>query len=518
MPADISTLGWSAISWIEHYLVHGPGDVQGEEVELDDEFAAFILKAYRLNPKTGARNIRRAFLSRAKGRSKSGLAAFIACFEALGPCRFDHFAEVGEVSDWGYEYDEGEPVGAPLRYVEILNVATEEGQAGNTYDAIFYMLSPETCSQELLEDYGRIDAGMTRTILPNKRGFIEPVTASNDSKDGGKSTFIVADETHLWTPPANPKAVHKLGKMHQTMARNLLKRKVASGWMLETSTMYAAGEGSVAEGTHAYAERLAKKGKPDARLLFDHRQASMDWDLSKRSDVLAALKESYGPAAAWMDLPSIADAFLDDPEVTEADFRRFWLNQPVPLVVEVNELIFPTWPDRVAEAQSPTALGIAGDALGKWFSLGSATETSIAPVVMSGLLAARVSTSLRREFVAEVARIALEHNLPVAIQFKGPAWRLVDDLEALGARIVEAKLEDFAQSCGDLRDDLEAGTVTHPDSTDLNNAVAAAEWRTVNDRLVLSRKGGDVSMLEAVTLARWAAVTNATYDPMASIL
>ena len=106
------SLGWSAISWIEHYLVHGPGDVQGQPVELDDEFAAHILKAYRLDPVSGARLVRRDFLSRAKGRSKSGLAAFIACFEALGPCRFDHFAEAGEVSPWGYEYDEGEPVGA----------------------------------------------------------------------------------------------------------------------------------------------------------------------------------------------------------------------------------------------------------------------------------------------------------------------------------------------------------------------------------------------------------------------
>src|SRR4249919_488396 len=104
------TLGWAGISWIEHYLVHGPGDVQGQPIELDDEFAAFILKAYRVDPKTGARVIRRAFLSRAKGRSKSGLAAMVACFEALGPCRFDHFAEAGEVSDWGYEYEAREPV------------------------------------------------------------------------------------------------------------------------------------------------------------------------------------------------------------------------------------------------------------------------------------------------------------------------------------------------------------------------------------------------------------------------
>jgi hypothetical protein len=57
------------------------------------------------------------------------------------------------------------------------------------------------------------------------------------------------------------------------MTRNLLKRKIASGWMLETSTMYAEGEGSVAEGTHAYA-KLAWPVAQDRSLLFDHRQAS----------------------------------------------------------------------------------------------------------------------------------------------------------------------------------------------------------------------------------------------------
>jgi hypothetical protein len=181
-PEPFVTLGWSAISWIEHYLVHGPGDVQGQPVELDDEFAQFILKAYRLDPRTGTRRVRRAFLSRAKGRSKSALAAFVACFEALGPCRFDHWAKPGEVSAWGYGYEPGEPVGKPLGYVEVLNVATEESQAGNTYDAIYYMLHRDTCSAELAEDFGHLDVGLTRVNLPGKRGFNQPVTSADSTK------------------------------------------------------------------------------------------------------------------------------------------------------------------------------------------------------------------------------------------------------------------------------------------------------------------------------------------------
>lgn len=319
-PEPFLSLGFSVLDWIEHFLVHGPGDVQGERIDLDDEFGRFILRAYQLDG-NGRRRVRRAFLSRPKGRSKSGLAAMLACAEALAPVRFDHFAGDGEVSDWGYEYEPGEPVGAPVRYAEVLCVATEEGQAGNTYDAIRYMLHPDTCSSELRAAYGKLDAGLSRIVLPNHRGSIEPETSSDSAKDGGKSTFIVTDETHLWVLP-------RLKSLHQTMARNLLKRKAASGWMLETSTMYAQGDQSVAESTHAYAQQVAEGRIRDATLLFDHRQASERWKLSRRDERLKALREAYGPASSWMDLQAICDSW-DDPEVSEAAFRRYWLNQPV---------------------------------------------------------------------------------------------------------------------------------------------------------------------------------------------
>jgi hypothetical protein len=370
------SLGFYAVAWIEHFLVHGPGDVQGKRIELDDELAAFTLKAYELDAR-GNRKVRRAFLSRSKGRNKSGFAAMVECFEALGECRFDHWAQRGEVSDWGYQFEPGEPVGRPLTYVEIINVATEEGQAGNTYDAVYYMLHPETCSPELFDQFGKLDVGLTRINLPNWRGFIEPVSASNESKDGSKSTFIVADETHLWLPPAS--GVFKLGRMHQTMVRNLLKRKESSGWMLETSTMYAAGEGSVAEGTHSYAKALDGSGRRDSALLFDHRQASDKWDLSVRGERLKALREAYGPAAAWMNLGAIAD-YWDDPQASEAEFRRFWLNQPVSVAQSEASFDLARWltaeyagdsepREAVFAVHVPDSgaamLGVAGDVAGK---------------------------------------------------------------------------------------------------------------------------------------------------------
>ena len=317
----VVTLGMLAIAWIEHFCVHGPGDVEGEPVELDDEFAAFIIKSYRLNA-TGTRAVRRATISRPKGRAKSELAAFMSCFEALGPARFDHFAKRGERTEWGYEYAVGEPVGVPVKRPNISCFATELGQSGNTYDAIRYMLDPDTATPALVATYGKVDVGLTRIILPGG-GLIEPETAKDSSKDGGKETFAVFDETHLWVLPT-------LKRLHQTIIRNLLKRKIASGWALETTTMFQPGEDSVAEGTFEYARAVAEKRVSGARTIFDHKQAAAKWDVTKRADRLKGLTELYGPAASWMDLEAIADSY-DDPQTSAAQWERYWFNRPVSL-------------------------------------------------------------------------------------------------------------------------------------------------------------------------------------------
>ena len=523
--SQFRSLGFYAIDWIETFLVHGPGDVQGQSIELDDEFAQFILKAYEV-AKDGSRKVRRAFLSRGKGRSMSGLAAMIECFEALGECRFDHWAEPGEVSDWGYEFEPGEPVGRQLTYVEALNVATEESQAGNTYDAVYYMLHPDTCSLELLDRFGSIDVGLTRTNLPDSRGFIEPVTASNESKDGGKSTFIVADETHLWMPPMS--GVFKLGKMHQTMVRNLLKRKEASGWMLETSTMYAEGEESVAEGTHAYAKQITAAGRADGKLLFDHKQASDHWNLNDRSERIEALRESYGPAAAWMDLDAIAD-YWDDPQASEAEFRRFWLNQPVPLV-DLNVFSIDRWRDLgsaqvtklVAEGLEPNrvvlAVAVAQDR--SWSCIGVAGEVTVdgaARTVVfcqslpgTGGVAARVAELQAQRDIVEVALVGAQ------------AKALQPELTKAGIEFETLTGADEAASCAAFQEAVKDGTVVHVGQTELNKAVKNARTRMSGESERWDRKDVKVddSPLVAVAgaLYRWGVKFRRNYDVLESIL
>lgn len=319
------SLGHFLCDWTEFHCVHGPGDVAGQPIELDGEFAGFIVDCYVVD-EDGRRQYDSAFISRAKGRAKSELAGFVVLAEALAPVRFDHWAEAGEVyvcADHGclitdcaftYAFMEGEPVGRPVVEPVIRCLATEEGQAGNTYDNVYFNLTMGPMAAGMPRD----GAGLTRVFLSNG-GEIIPSTASNSAKDGGKETFVVFDETHLYTSP-------ELHRMYATVRRNLAKRKAAQPWSLETSTMYMSGQGSVAEETHDLAKLIADGKTKRARLLFDHREANPTPDLSDEALVLKGLREAYGPFADVMDLQRILDEIFD-PRNDPNDSRRYFFNQ-----------------------------------------------------------------------------------------------------------------------------------------------------------------------------------------------
>ncbi|MBA9002020.1 Terminase [Thermomonospora cellulosilytica] len=316
------SLGYLAWAWVEHFCVHGPGDVQGEPVELDDEFGGFLVDAYALRP-DGRKLYDSAVISRAKGRAKSELAGFIGLFEALGPCRFAGWARGGEVYEdpWGlgfrYEYAPGEPMGRPVTYPFIRCLATEETQVGNTYDNILFNLTHEDAP---LAQVPGIDAGLTRVYLPDG-GEIVPSTASSSAKDGGKETCTIFDETHLYVTP-------ELRRMYKTVDRNCRKRKAAEPWALQTTTMYQPGDESVAEKTHERAKLIAEGKTRGTRLLFDHREAPAKVDLADREALLAALREVYGPFADVLDLDGIIENEFWNIEKDVEESRRYFFNQP----------------------------------------------------------------------------------------------------------------------------------------------------------------------------------------------
>lgn len=310
------SLGWLAVWWIESFVVHGPGDVEGQPIIHGDEYTGFIVDCYSLDEE-GGRLVDSSFVSRPKGCNKSGLAAEIALFEALGPCRFDGWAKGGETFKYlgrEYVYEPGEPMGRPVRYPVVRIMATEENQTGNTYDMIYLNLTEGPLSQ--LKAYG-LDAGKTRTLLP-EGGEIMPSSSGAASKDGGKETFVVFDETHLYN-------TNSLRSMYKTVSRNLVKRRKSAGtWYIETTTMYAPGEDSVAEHTYEYAQAIAAGKTKRSRMLYDHRWGDIK-DLRNEDDLRKAIIEAYGDALEWVSLEGVVDDILDIRR-DESESRRYFLN------------------------------------------------------------------------------------------------------------------------------------------------------------------------------------------------
>lgn len=315
------SLGWLALAWMEHFCVHGPGDVEGRplsDLPLDDEFAEFVVDAYAVGER-GRRLYDSVFLSRAKGRAKSELAGLLALWEGMGPCRVDGFADGGEVFKWRdfrYTYLPGEPMGRTVTYPFVRCLATEETQAGNTYDNVYFNLTEGPLAEGLASNA----AGLTRIFLPNG-GEIVPSTASSSAKDGGKETFTVFDETHLYQSP-------ELRRMYVTVDRNCRKRRDSTPWALQTSTMYQPGEDSIAERTHARARAIFEGRVRESRLLFDHREAPAEVDLTDKAAVIEALGEVYGPFAGQMDLDGIVENEFWNVEKDVEDSRRYFFNQP----------------------------------------------------------------------------------------------------------------------------------------------------------------------------------------------
>lgn len=315
------SLGWLAVAWIEHFVVHGPGDVQGDPISMGDEYTGFVVDCYGVDAHGGLEHDS-AFFSRPKGADKSGLAARLALFEALGPCRFAGWAKGGELyrDPWGlgfvHEYQAGEPMGRPVKVPYIRIMATEEGQTGNVYDSIYYNLTDELAP---LSQVPGVDAGLSRVLLPDG-GEITPSTASSSSKDGGKETFVAFDESHLYNTP-------ELRRMYGTVTRNLRKRKrIAGTWYIETTTMFAPGEQSVAETTFDLADLIEAGKARSTRLLFDHRWGECE-DLGDEPALRMAVTEAFGEAAGWNDVDGIVEQFYD-PRASTSDSRRFFLNAP----------------------------------------------------------------------------------------------------------------------------------------------------------------------------------------------
>jgi phage terminase large subunit-like protein len=300
------SLGFEVADWIAEYCCHGPGDISGQSIELDREWLQFIVEAYRIDSITGRRLYDEAVLSRPKGRAKSELAGWIGVAEMLGPVRFG-----------GWDSN-GQPVGRKVKTPLGKVLATEESQAGNTFENIAFICG-EWGKDNHPEIYGGITGARqyqsaTALYLP-QGGEIRACTSGSASKDGGKETWVCADETHLYV-------LRELKSMYGTISRNLGKRD--QPWLMQTSTACRRGEQSVFEDTFT----AWKKGELSSSVLMDHREAKGRIDLDDAEHTMAQLRQVYGEAAGWLDLDRIYRN-MRDPRICadDAEAARYYLNR-----------------------------------------------------------------------------------------------------------------------------------------------------------------------------------------------
>lgn len=310
----VCSLGYELLDWYEEFACHGPGDVQGDPLDFDDELRDFIIDCYRLDPVTGRRVYREAILSEPKGRSKSETAGVMVVGEGYGPVRFD-----------GWDAN-GQPVGRRIRSPLIKCLATEESQAGNTFENAAFIAGdwgPDTHPDVYAGTGGVRKYQSASAIYIPGGGEIRASTSGSASKDGGLESFVVPDESHLYVLP-------ELRSMYATVMRNLGKRKAADPWALQTTTAYRPGENSIAE------QKLTawRKGELDVSTLVHHNEARGRIEIRDREHTLGQLRKLYGPAmhpvTGWMEAERV---YLDmlDPTVCpdEATAARYYLNRAI---------------------------------------------------------------------------------------------------------------------------------------------------------------------------------------------
>ena len=329
---DGPSLGREVYHWMYANLA-APDSSDKSPLRLTIEQRDFVYDFYAVGP-DGRRRIRRGVMSRPKGWGKSPLLAAIAAAEALGPVVFDHWAEEGEVPDWasdcgyGFAFRDGEPVGKPwssIRTPWVQLSAVSEDQTRNAWTPLLEMLR----DGDATTNYPGLEPMETFINLPGK-GRIEFVTASARSREGNRPVFCLLDQTETWLPGNGGV------RLAATMRRNLGK---TGGSSIEAPNAYVPGEQSVAEqSAHYWTEILDGKARDDG-LLYDHREAPADTEMSEPDSLLEGLRVAYGCSSAmpcvldghshslgWVDLQRVV-AEVYDPATDPQDARRYYLNQ-----------------------------------------------------------------------------------------------------------------------------------------------------------------------------------------------
>jgi hypothetical protein len=288
------TLGWQIAGWCAEYLRADGGGLW----KFTREQLRFILWWYAVD-ENGRFVYRKGVLQRLKGWGKDPIVAVMCLVELVGPSRFSHFNA------------EGVPVGIPHPQAWVQVAAVSRDQTRNTMT-----LFPSLMSDKFIETYG-IKAGAELIRANGGKQRLEAVTSSFRALEGGRSTFVVLNETHHWVRGNNG------DKMYETIDGNATKK---DSRYLAITNAYLPGEDSVAERMRESFEKILEGKAVDIGFLYDSIEAHPKTPLTP--DALRIVLPKIRGDAVWLKVETIIQSVLDT-TISASRSRRMWLNQIV---------------------------------------------------------------------------------------------------------------------------------------------------------------------------------------------
>jgi hypothetical protein len=364
-PLDFPTL-YVVPDWIAQHcrlesvggLVAGPQAFQMYDWQL-----RATANHYRVRPDAALGQLSTAFeyrRSQVVAPQKSGKGpwtAGVVAAEAVGPVLFAGWAQGGERYDcrghgcgcgWVYEYEPGEAMGRPWSTPLIQVTATSEDQTDNVYRPLQAMIRNGPLA-ELMK------VGEQFIRLPND-GRIDVVTSSAQSRLGNPVTFVVQDETGIWTEG------NKMTRVATTQRRGLAGM---SGRSMETTNGWDPSENSVAQKT---AESKVKDiyrfhRLPPKGLSYTNK--------AERRKIHAAVYQG----SSHIDLDAIEGEAAELMEKEPAEAERFFGNR---LVAGMGTwMTQDQWDSRLAEYELPArprvVLGFDGSDIDDWTGIRAET-------------------------------------------------------------------------------------------------------------------------------------------------
>jgi hypothetical protein len=275
-PGEVPTLGYYVLDWITENLA-APAKEDYEPFVPYLEQEDFILRWYQIDPETGRFKHHRGLLGRPRGWGKSPLLGALALAEGLADVVPDGWDAAGQ------------PVGKPWRTIRtplIHIAAVSEEQTANTWQPLLEMVR----NGPAVDNYPGLRPMDSVVYLP--RGEIKQITTSARTTKGAPIVFATLDQTEEWVPSNNGP------RLAQAIRTNAAKN---GGRTLESPNAFIPGQNSVAEQSAAYAADIKEGRARNPGLLYDHREAPSDTDMSEPESLIMGLRVAYGDSSGHPD-------------------------------------------------------------------------------------------------------------------------------------------------------------------------------------------------------------------------